>query len=485
MSLLSALSNARSSLATVSAQTALVSRNIGNAQNTAATRKYANLSAGAAGGVQVVSIAQSQNHALFQSMTSATGGLAAANAMSDSLTSIQNVVGDVDATTTPSNTLTALQAALSQYAVSPEDPQTARAAIDAAKDVVNSLNNATKAVQSARKDADDQLTAAASDMNDILSQFQALNDGIVKGTATGSDVTDLVDQRDQLVTKLSGYVGVNVQVRSGNDMVLTTDSGITLFETTARSVEFTPQTAYDATVTGSPFKIDGVSVSGANSAMPIKSGSVYGLLTFRDETAVTYQGQLDQIASTLVDDFSESGTYNAQTGSFDPATGTSASPIQKFQGLFNVALGSTVGAAGSISVDPAFDNDPTLLRDGQTVDYNTTNSSGFTGRLNQLISAFSTQRSFDGSLGAGSQGSIISYAGSSTAWLQAQRSAAKDDIDYQSTLLSGTKSALSDKTGVNLDEEMTNLLDLERSYQASSKIISTIGNMVDSLLNIR
>ncbi|MCB8838133.1 flagellar hook-associated protein FlgK [Aurantimonas sp. VKM B-3413] len=459
MSLLSAFTNARSSLATVSAQTALVSRNIANADNSGATRKYANQISNGLGGVKITSISQSENQALFRSMTAANGSLAASKAMSDALNSIRAVIGDVDSTNTPAATLTALKSALADFAVSPEDAQTARAAVDAAKDVVNSLNSATTAIQNARKDADTQLSAAADDMNKLLKQFQSLNDRVVSGTALGTDVTDAIDQRDQIVTKLSGYVGINTQMRTGNDMVLTTDSGITLFETTPRSVEFSAQPAYDATVTGNAFKIDGVSV-GASSTMPIGSGSVFGLLKLRDETAITFQGQLDAIATNLVDAFSE-------------ASGP---------GLFSA--GTAPGSAGSLDVTAAFDADPTLVRDGSAGQYNTTGSSGFSDRINSLISAMTTQRSFNPALGSGGQSSLIGYAGSSISWLENARATTASDIDYQSTLLTGTQDALSNKTGINLDEEMTHLLDLERSYQASSKIVATIGQMLDTLLNV-
>ena len=43
--------------------------------------------------------------------------------------------------------------------------------------------------------------------------------------------------------------------------------------------------------------------------------------------------------------------------------------------------------------------------------------------------------------------------------------------------------ALSNATGVNLDEEMTLLLEIERSYQASTKLIATIDNMFEALLS--
>jgi flagellar hook-associated protein 1 FlgK len=56
------------------------------------------------------------------------------------------------------------------------------------------------------------------------------------------------------------------------------------------------------------------------------------------------------------------------------------------------------------------------------------------------------------------------------------------DADYKNALLQRSSEALSNATGVNLDEEMTLLLELERSYQASTRLITTIDNMLGSLL---
>ena len=153
-----------------------------------------------------------------------------------------------------------------------------------------------------------------------------------------------------------------------------------------------------------------------------------------------------------------------------------------------------VGLAGSIAVnanvDPVQGGDPTRLRDGgisnpgnPAYEYNTTGAAGYSDRLNQILDALQQQQSFDPAAAAGATATVSDFAASSVAWLQAARKSATDDADYKSTLLSRSSDALSSATGVNLDEEMTLLLELERSYQASSKLITTIDNMYGALLS--
>ena len=206
----------------------------------------------------------------------------------------------------------------------------------------------------------------------------------------------------------------------------------------------------------------------------------------RDTITVTYQSQLDEIARGLVQTFAESDQSPSPTLPDVPGLFT-------WSGAPAVPSGSSIqtGIAGTIkinaSVDPTQGGDPTRLRDGALSGnpaymYNATGASGFSDRLNQLLDGLDEQRTFDATAEAGSKGTLSSYAASSVSWLQAARKSASDDADYKSTLLSRSSDALSSATGINLDEEMTLLLDLERSYQASSKLISTIDNMFSTLI---
>ena len=46
-----------------------------------------------------------------------------------------------------------------------------------------------------------------------------------------------------------------------------------------------------------------------------------------------------------------------------------------------------------------------------------------------------------------------------------------------------TTTNLSSETGVNLDEQLSKMLDLEHSYQASAELMTTVKSMLDSLLS--
>jgi flagellar hook-associated protein 1 FlgK len=141
-------------------------------------------------------------------------------------------------------------------------------------------------------------------------------------------------------------------------------------------------------------------------------------------------------------------------------------------------------------VDPTQGGDASLLRDGGVSDttdsnytYNTTGAAGYTGRLQQLVSALQTPMSFSSSAGLNTSGSIADYANSSVGWLQGANQQASSNAAYQSSLATQAGSALNNATGVNLDAELTNMLSIESSYTASAKLLTTANSMLTTLVN--
>jgi flagellar hook-associated protein 1 FlgK len=379
----------------------------------------------------------------------------------------------------------ALADAIQQYSAAPHDVTRGQSAVAAASRLAQALNSATQTVQDVRAQADADIANSVNRLNTLLAQFEAINTEIIKGTRSGADVTDYLDARDRTLASISEEVGVRTITRGDNDMVVFTDSGVTLFETRARTVSFTPTLIYSAGTTGNQVYVDGVPITGSG-GMAVESGRLKGLTGVRDDVAITYQRQLDEIARGLIEMFAESDQ------SAVPALPDAA-------GLFTYPGGPAIpptgtviaGLAGTISlnasVDPLQGGDPTLLRDGGIAGnpayvYNSTGAAGFPDRLQELLDRFQVSRAFDGASGIDTTATLAGFSSSSVGWLQEARRAARDEAEYRTTLLDRSAEALSKETGVNLDEEMTRLLELERSYQASSKLISTIDTMLGSLI---
>jgi flagellar hook-associated protein 1 FlgK len=488
MSLSAGLDAAVSGLSVTAEQTKVVSRNVARAGDTHASRKTANVVTGLGGGVRLASITRASNQALFDKMLGASTDASAQKAILDALNALDQTAGDPEDDASPAAQIAKFTSALQQYAQAPQNDLFARSAVTAANDLAATLNNATQTVQQVRGQADADIASSVSRLNDLLAQFETVNTKIKLGSSTG-DVTDELDQRDQILTSISEEIGIRTITRANNDMAIYTDNGLTLFDTHARSVTFDATALYSPSTSGAPVVVDGVAVTGNTGLTGSSSGRIAALAQVRDSIAVTYQSQLDEIARGLVQATAESDQSAFPTLPDAPGLFTwGGAPAMPAGGSIQVGLAGTIKV--NASVDPAQGGNPARLRDGGISNpgnpayvYNPTSASGYSDRVNQLLDAMDQQQSFDPAAAAGSTATISTFASSSVAWLQAARKSASDDADYKSTLLSRSSDALSSATGVNLDEEMTLLLELERSYQASSKLITTIDNMFGALLS--
>jgi flagellar hook-associated protein 1 FlgK len=492
MGLSTAANIAQSSLATVSAESAVTSRNISGASATGTySRKVANVVT-TSSGAQVISVTRLQNQALFSTLLGATASAATQSAISAGLDQLNQTVGSVDSTDTstvagnsPSALLSTFTDAMQSYASQPSSTTLATDAVSAASNLADGLNSATSTVQDVREQADSGMVTAVTTINSLLTQFGTLNTQVMNGSATGADVTDAEDARDDILKQLSQQIGITTVGGKNNDISIYTDSGATLFQDGARSVTMQPTTTYTAGTTGKAVYVDGIPVTGAGATMPITTGNLAGLATLRDNTTVTYQTQLDQMASSLITTFKE--TYQGTSGGGPDQAGLFTN------GGSTTLPTSNVGLAGSISisanVDPTQGGNVNLLRDGGISDtsdsnytYNTTNAASYGDRISGLIANLTAPATYSTSGQIETSGTLATYAAGSVAWLEAQRSSTSSASSYSTTLLSTATTALSNATGVSLDDEMSKMLDIENSYSASAKLLTTINSMFTTFL---
>ena len=486
MSLSVAFTTARSSLANTTTQITVSGKNVAGANDPTYSRKILSTTTTSDGSARLTTIGRATDAAVYSRMLAATTTLAGQEALLSGIERLQQTVGDTEDGWSPAALIGKLDSALSQYANAPEDGALAQQVLTSADNLAKTLNTATSSVQAVRAQADADMAASVRTINDLLSRFQVLNDAVIRGTSAGTDVTDEMDARDAIVAKLSEELGVEVQLRENNDMALYTDGGVTLFDKTARSVTFTATLSYGADTVGGAVFIDGIPVTSPSATtMPLQGGRLVGLATLRDEVAVTYQAQLDEIARGLLVAFAEADQVGADVNRL---------------GLFNYentltppadteVPGYTAGLAGLIrvnaAVDPAQGGDLKLIRDGgingADYVYNGAAADSFSGRVLEQLGALNGTQPFDAAAGLPTSQTLKDFAASSIGWLEGKRANVSTDVGYQSTLLATASTALSNATGVNIDDEYARQLQLEQSYQASAKLLSIIQNLYDTL----
>ncbi|MTI16767.1 flagellar hook-associated protein FlgK [Rhodobacteraceae bacterium RKSG542] len=469
MSLTSAMLTAQSSVQARAAEIAITTQNVNGANNPAYSRQTAvvsNLVNSSGSVVYVSNVSRAVNQAASTAVLN-TGSVATATGSYATL--LDTVCGP---NSTPlmgevATSISKLESDLQAWANDPSSLALGQTVVDSSKALVTKINNDAQSVAEARKRADESMAAAVDNINTILSDFEKLNTDIVRKTALGENVNHLLDERDEMLRVLSEEIGIEVMHRDNNDVAIYTDSGVTLFEKTAREVTFDSTATFPSGTTGNAIFVDGISVAGPNAKKPVSGGAIAGYAKMRDETGVTMQSQLDEMAKALVAAFKE----------VDPA-GVGADMDGLFTGTDAASL--SINAA----VDPSLGGDINKIRDGINYDYNTGDLAGFSDRLNLFITEINAPRTFDASAGVTTQSSLKDFAVNSASWYSAERQRATELAVLDASAYTSATTTMSNSTGVHLDTELSRMLAIESAYSASAQLMTIIDNMFEELLTV-
>lgn len=477
MSLSTALGIAQNSLLNTQRQTSVLSKNISNAYNDDYSRRTAVLSSTAPGS-RVADIRRAADAALFKQNLTAVSGWTAQSAVVKGLDQLTLAVNGVDNLMSPAAMLGKLQEAIQLYSSTPSNRTLGENAIEAAQSVVRSLNNGTREIHQFRAEQDAEIALGVRELNSYLADFQKANDEIKLATAAGREALDAYDQRESLLKKIAELVPISTIDRGGNDVMIVTADGSTLFDGTPRHVHFEATPVFDSNTEGKRILIDGVPLSLAKGANTSAGGTLAAKVQLRDDYANGLQKQLDEVARGLISAYSE-------TDPLDPAN--------KLAGLFVFDAASTVpadgvrvvGLAGMIAVNDAVT--PQNLRDGINFDVNpglpAERYANFTDLLIGFTNNMDAHAGFVNVDGTPVSMSLMTYSAGAISWLEDARKTADYGAEVKSALVIRTNEALSNVTSVNIDEEMALMLELEQSYSASAKMLQMIDEMLKTLLS--
>ncbi len=165
---------------------------------------------------------------------------------------------------------------------------------------------------------------------------------------------------------------------------------------------------------------------------------------------------------------------------------------QSFNAYFGIKTNDdffTGTSAASIQIGDALDNSAHNLVTGSfTFDINTQigDNAVYSGDgtiASALSDIFTSTQNFDAAGNFNSQNKTLSgYAANIISDVASRASNAADAADATAYLMDQTKTALQNLTGVNIDEEMAYIIELESKYDAAATLISTLQDMFDELI---
>lgn len=398
-------------------------------------------------GVIAQSVLRSASQYLDNEVVSATSQNSQQSAVS---TWLQNIQGDFNE---PSSS--GINQALTQFYANFTALESNPSNVGARQTVISGAQTLAQVFQSTQSNltqAGQQITSAINnDMTTINSdgqQIAALNLQIRQAVGQNEQPNELEDQRQQLITNLSKLT--NVTTSTNSDGTVDVKIGGT------------------SLVTG--VNASNVDLSSLQSRGDLTSGEVSGLLQAQNDLS-GYQSSLDTLANTVITD------VNAYQAGGTDSNGNVQPGGAGLDGSTGVAF-FTGNSASTIAVNPTLANDPDKLAAGAIpTPPATTPASGDATVATEIANLQNTT-----SKALGNQTPLTYY--------QQLIATVGGDTQTAQTAATDSGAALTQITnqqqsveGVNLDQEMTNMLQYQRAYEAAAKVVSTEDDMLNTLIN--
>jgi flagellar hook-associated protein 1 len=317
-----------------------------------------------------------------------------------------------------------------------------------AQDLATQFNQTSGRLDDLRASLSDSLASDVDLANTALKDIAKLNGQIIAAEiGTSAKANDLREIRQKRIEDLAKLVHVDTTTNANGGVDIAID-GVTLV--TGPNVEDTLET-YDAG--GGQFLVRTVT---GGAALNLTGGSMQGTIDARDTDLAAMQAQIDTLAGTLI---SEVNMVHAS----------------------GFGLGGTTGAdfftgadASDIAVNTALVNDPSMIQ-----------ASGVSGAVGDNTVAVRLAQLVDKKhAGLGNQTFLDSY-GQTVATLGQSLNSTNTQLSNQEIVESMLLRQRDSVSGVSLDEEMTDLIKFQRGFEASAKLITTIDEMLQTVLSLK
>ena len=283
-------------------------------------------------------------------------------------------------------------------------------------------------------------------LNSLLAAVAELNKQIMQAEVGGQPANDLRDQRDQLILEISGIAEVTVLEREdgSKDLIM---SGRTIVSRGSVTRLDTREVAENGTrrmmvVTGDTLREVALSRDASRACS-----------TSRDVHVTQVRDQLDKVAARII------GEVNALHIQGRTAT---SSGLAFFTG----------DSMHTIDVNSALVDQPSLVATGRSI--------------NESDNALALEIANLGNVSAldPNGDTVLEVYRSAVVTVASNRASFEFLVDNQQNVVDSLEAKIASVSGVSLDEEGANMVQYQNSYNAAARVISTVQEMYDTLLNM-
>ncbi|MDR6773391.1 flagellar hook-associated protein FlgK [Azospirillum sp. BE72] len=464
MSLFAALNSATAGLRTVQASVKLVSDNIAQANDPTRTRHTAQQSVDASGQVISTTYRREVDKALMAQVMDLTARDGGSQATATYMQQLGDLMRTTNGTPLLNDYADKFQAAVKTLATSPEDETAQYQLVQAADNFSREIRRVSEGVEQLDRDMKTDITKSVDTVNDLLKQINTINNDTVSLLGQGSAANAVADKRDGLIRELSTYMPVRTVERPDGRLAIFTPSGLALVDAQPANL------SYD----GGNINLQvGNQVTSINNHLT--AGKLGSLIQMRKDGSTTEPptpASGDPAAEIVRKLRSQLDEYaKAFTGPTRPGEPTS----------FADAYDESAPAADGEQINQFFTGNDrfTIAVNAKLVDNTAKIKRTAIDGMVTAINASGRNFSADGLQLKDTSYSAMGSAITGT-WMAAAKTAntASESNKASMQLLSERYQS---QTGVNIDEEIAQLQQLQTSYQASARVMQVANAMFDAL----
>ena len=338
---------------------------------------------------------------------------------------------------------TAFFNSISKLSTDPTNVPDRQAVLSAAQNLAGDFHSTEQNLDSTQSSLNQSVVQNVTQINTLTKQIAQLNVQVGQMQKLGEDTGSLGDQETELIQQLSQLTNVD-QIQTENGLTLTTGNGTPLV---------VGGQSYALQTTSGPTGMTDITSQGQDITSSLQGGELGGNLQIRDTVIPNLLSQVDNLASQFATSFN-----TAQTSGYD-LNGNAG------QALFSDTSGA--GAASNLTV---------VITDPNLIAASSDGTAGSNGNIANLM-AVQTQALPSGASPTDTYADLVSETGNLT-------SQAKAEVTASTSSLTQLNDQLGAISGVNLDEETTNLLNYQRAYEAAARVITTVDALTQSILDM-
>lgn len=457
------LNTAKSAILVNQAAVQITAHNISNANTEGYSRQRAVLSAGYplrtpsgtfGTGVRLDNVERLRDTLADQSVRRESGKAASFGTRSDLLGRVETIFGEPSETGIGS-TLDRFWSSWSDLANTPTSNNARTMVRQRGEQVALALNGAAERLNVIEADVRADVVDTIGELNGLARGIAELNQQIVISETNGTTAGDLRDARDALVDQVAKIGNVRVVVENDGTYNVTLDG--------SPFVQGSSPQSMSADMGGGGLVV--VRSQGQQFDFPREGSRLGAMVRFINEDIVNVRASLDQFASglvTTVNGIHELGW--TPTGAGVQFFAEPADPVANPITARNISLSAAVLA------------DASVIAASDTVGATTDNT---------IALQLAALRHDPSTMPAGANTtSFAGYYETIVTGVALELRSAEDSTGVYETLAAQAEMRRQSYSGVSTDEELVKLIQFQQAYGAATRIVSTVDEMMQSLLNM-